>query len=68
VGAGSRQARITARSIARASLAWINWPQIARSTLCATVGSRVGRRPESSRIERPSSGSERKRRPNSVVS
>ena len=44
VGAGSPIARMMARSIASARRASISWPQIARSTACATVAQ--AQRPE----------------------
>ena len=58
-------ARITARSISRARLAWISWPATARSSDCATVPVRIGRSPRSACSVSPSSGSPANRRRNS---
>ena len=52
-------ARMIARSICRARLAWISWPATARSSACATVAVRIGRSPRSRRSVSPSSGSSR---------
>ena len=61
-------ARTIRRSIARASLARISWPQSARSRAWATVASRTGRSPRRRRTVAPSSGSRWKRRTNGVWS
>ena len=58
-------ARTIRRSICRASRDVISWPQNARSSAWATVATRTGRSPARWLVERPSSGSPRKRRRNS---
>ena len=65
--AGSRGAiaRMTRRSICRASRAVISWPQTARRSDWATVPTRSGRSPRRRGSTGPSSGSSRKRAQNS---
>ena len=58
-------ARITARSISRARLERISWPATARSSACATVAVRRGRRPRKRRVASPIIGSSANRRRNS---
>ena len=58
-------ARMTARSISRASRAVISCPATARSSACATVAVRSGRSPRRCFVARPSSGSSANRRRNS---
>ena len=58
-------ARTIRRSICRASLDVISWPQNARRRAWAMVATRMGRSPARWLVERPSSGSPRNRRRNS---
>ena len=60
--AGMHSARTIVCSSRRARFASMSWPQNARSSACATFGTRTGRSPRSSRDARPSNGSSRTRR------